>query len=567
MSINWYSSEIKYLDWIIFGIAILLIISLIIEFRRKNKASTTFLRVIATTLLMISLLAVLVQPAYKIMVERGSILLVTPGYQENSKDSLATTVEHVYHLDSLSNSKKYEILTEQNVFLIGNGLTNEDAFYYQDESIQYLQDSFNESGIRKVFYNKSLIEGDSLAVSGSFNFTDNSGLYLRLLDETVDSLSMTPGLNTFNLKAQIKTPGVYLAHLISVAGKDTTKLKLPLIVDKRPKYRVLIANSFPTFEMNYLNNYLRQEGHAVAVRNRITSGRYKFEFHNIDRIPLNKLDEGTLKEFDLFISDFETVSRLNDTMMADCVREGLGILVIPDEKFFTLNNLFTTINYKQVAQESETVILNDNPVDIPAYPYRFLSGFNSHLLYNGLGKIKRFGSGFIGVTSALNTYQLILKGKGDDYKAFWNKTLSGLWQSKNSDYVEYSVPVIIDRSVDFQINSDERIVKVKVGESPLPFLQDPHLPNKYEATYWPKNEGWHMFYYNNDSSRFYVSDSKPWKTHLSYERHLANKRYFSKVKDADNTELFAKDEKINRLWFFLVFLTCAAYLWLQPKIQ
>jgi hypothetical protein len=101
----------------------------------------------------------------------------------------------------------------------------------------------------------------------------------------------------FHLGTNLKVAGNYV---FSLAIKDSlgnliSRDPLPIVVNEKEKLKILVLNSFPTFETRTLKNFLAEAGHGLVVRSQITRGRFKYEYLNTEPVSIGSLSETTLK--------------------------------------------------------------------------------------------------------------------------------------------------------------------------------------------------------------------------------------------------------------------------------
>ena len=66
--------------------------------------------------------------------------------------------------------------------------------------------------------------------------------------------------------------------------------------------------------------------------------------------------------------------------------------------------------------------------------------------------------------------------------------------------------------------------------------------------------------------QYYVTDSSEWKSITNFNTIKANQIHFNtKLK----SEYSQRDtlKLVNPLWFFMIFILCSGYLWLEPKLS
>jgi len=94
--------------------------------------------------------------------------------------------------------------------------------------------------------------------------------------------------------------------------------------------------------------------------------------------------------------------------------------------------------------------------------------------------------------------------------------------------------------------------------------------NRWEATYWPQRDGWHgaktsvgkPFYW-------YVYGNEDWRRQRERNRYTATLQHLAgQFATANQSQpgTVSRTEPVPPLWFYLLFLLSAGYLWLERKL-
>jgi hypothetical protein len=338
-----------------------------------------------------------------------------------------------------------------------------------------------------------------------------------------------------------------------------------------------MLNAFPTFQMKYLKNFLAAKGHQVVVKNRITSGKYKFEFLNTNRLNLNRLSLDKLSDFDLVIADARSLKAFSgseeEALKQSIEAEGLGLLLLDDVNQINSLNGFSSFNFQS---NSNSKILLENPakIEVNTQAFRLKSeiGLETiHLHDSGiLSAYKRQGLGRVGVSVLRDTWQLQLSGQLKAYQLLWSNLTETLCKP---DYPEIywdfegQIPVVHE-PLELQIRTPIFAPVVIENKVQIPLKQDFHNQQIWTGTVYPRETGWQNIRLSQDSSlykSYYVHSEKDWKILQAYHTRKANRSYFNRVPDK-NQDLQKFLKAINPLWFFVVFLFAIGGLWLEPKI-
>jgi hypothetical protein len=90
------------------------------------------------------------------------------------------------------------------------------------------------------------------------------------------------------------------------------------------------------------------------------------------------------------------------------------------------------------------------------------------------------------------------------------------------------------------------------------------------GSFWPAESGWQSIQSeNNDSNWFYVFDKKAWREVKALEK-LKNTRIFIERSEknitTENGAIKVYEDTIHPIWFYILFLLCCTYLWLEVKL-
>jgi len=279
------------------------------------------------------------------------------------------------------------------------------------------------SGINRLLYNNRINLGEKVEIKVSYNqpFKDSYMVFEDSRGNGLDSINFNEnGKTDFSLFGIPKTSGTYIFNLTvkDSTGNFLEAFPIPLEIKEKSALRILMLNNFPTFETKYLKNFLAEEGHEVIVRSQITKGKFKFEYFNTKNTPIYSFTDTILNKLDLVIADAETYFNFGKTSRGrfeKSIKEnGLGLFIQPSELSFNLPERITY--FKFIPDGIDEVQLYNNEALLDKYPYAFDMPFlvEPILITNGqtIAANKNMGMGNIATATFLNSYQLILSGKG-----------------------------------------------------------------------------------------------------------------------------------------------------------
>jgi hypothetical protein len=108
-----------------------------------------------------------------------------------------------------------------------------------------------------------------------------------------------------------------------------------------------------------------------------------------------------------------------------------------------------------------------------------------------------------------------------------------------------------------------------------PLREDAVIDNYWTTTFWATQPGWHAVTSLADSitTSFYVSKPEAWQGIRSMNLQTLNRANQSTSVNSmpeqprvDSADGKVEIKRISPLWFFILFLLSAGFLWLVPKL-
>ena len=116
------------------------------------------------------------------------------------------------------------------------------------------------------------------------------------------------------------------------------------------KLNIFFAQNYPTAETRYLKNFLVENGHAVAVRSKISKDKFHYEYANRQALRIDRLSSELLNEIDLFFIDQESLEALSNNekaVLEESVKQGLGLLTFYNSKDKIKSSVFLSLSMKE----------------------------------------------------------------------------------------------------------------------------------------------------------------------------------------------------------------------------
>ncbi len=539
-----------------------------------------YLHSIVTLVSIFSLSMLVLKPAYWSSAATTAGVLLTEGYKKEQLDSLKKEHKGLRVVQYQNNVPMGEVLDSINpLFMLGEGVRSFDFWQFEKRNVNYLGGELLQ-GTTRLNYERKLSVGDSLVVRGQY-LKSIKGHKLILADDggnEIDSVLLEGDAKSdFELSTELKVSGSYLYEIREKdsLGETVSNNPLPLQVLPREKLKILLANSFPTFESKYLKNFLADAGNELIVRTQLTRGKYKFEYLNTERRPIYSLDGKLMKSFDLTIIDANSYRNLSQksvrVIMEAISSGGQGLLILPDTGFFRLPSKASNFEFSK-AKSAKTSWDKWPKLTLEKYPYQFEENLRLEEIHRSKDEVltayQRKGRGRIGTTLVQNSYQLLLNGNSQVYKQFWSEIITTLGKRK-SDSVAWHFDVnfpVKDEPIFFELRTSEENPQVIGENGKIPLMQNPDMRELWYGTTYPRTKGWHEMRLEKDSTavmNFFVMDSTKWKSVKSFKTMVENSRQFNSLSDLPVSKKILK--AIEPLWFFLLFLLGMGYLWLAPK--
>ena len=569
--------------WPICFIALLVWLVFLWKERSDFGKQRFYLKSAVSLISVIAVVLIALKPMISSSKDSSQMVLLTNGYEETQVDSLIKTNKGLTVESYVAGSSIYKNDdAPSSLFVLGEGLKSFDL--WQLDSIPSILIQGNTpTGITRLKYNSSYTVGDLEIIKGIYS-NGSRGHKLILQGPSgiaLDSVELTTeATQEFQMTLDSKISGNYLFNVLEKdsVGKTITKDPLPVTILKQDPLKILIINGAPTFETKYLKNFLANEGHEVAVRSRLTTSRYKFEYFNLKIKPVIGFTEKKLEIFDLVIIDansLRNLSRTGRSALETSIRDnGLGLLIQPENSYFTAS--FQLSPFSFTSEKSNDASIEEWPkITIGKHPFRFKAETRIEPILNSnsktLSAYKRIGSGRIGTTLLQNTYDLVLNGRSETYRYLWAKTIKSL-SKRGRPTVEWSSNGIVgykDEPFKFQLRTslNEPIVNTN-DESTIPMRSHMDISTLWEGTSFPREIGWQKFNVQQDTTAtfsFYVTDTTHWRSLNTYRTIKANKRHLTNTNVIDSmpNKSFSL---INPIWFFIIFTLGIGYLWLAPKL-
>ena len=568
-------------SWLITFVCVpLTIFFLWLEWRKSHRfRGIRFFSVIA---MMTALVGLLLKPAYPTE-KNSSIILLTPGYAEKRVDSILQKnpdmiLMHLDHTPPYKNSEAlpHYALDDRDAeiqVVIGQGIPSYYLDTMDDKAFVFIPSAISE-GITKLFISPVNLVNRKNTIRGTFNNL-HGNVQISLLGPggSEDSIHFQAiGQCHFNLSFVPKQAGEFIYRLQIKDSLRSYTERLPLHIQGEQYLNILFLQHYPTFEIQYLKNFLERKNHRLVLRNQMSKNHFRYEYVNRDAIQVDQLTSGLLENMDLLIADSESLSSLSSAekkTLDKSIRSGLGLLNLSP-----VNNSHSFLPFKTTTTKTDTTNINmgstaynfsaDNlrvrpdPSIIAAQKNK--SGIVSGYAFHGAGRI--------GFQLLQKTYRLSLSGDSIAFSELWTPLLENIARQQSAPSklkITNPFPWYVDEPIEVEVISSSENSSVLSDSVAVPLKEDLRIDNVWHARTWSAEPGWHSLVTNDgETLPYYISDSWEWKSlSLMNQRHANTIAGRSILKSPEKIE---KWEEIPPLIFYLMFLLSAGFIWLVPKL-
>lgn len=571
---------------------------------RKNKRHLV-LRLSASALAVISLIFIAIPVTFQQKLDpanENTAVLLTDGFD---KDSLARLKNIPVFTNDLSVADKYRsakyipdlagFVYKNKSFtrfhILGYGLQQWELVAIQKYKLIFHPSAIPE-GFVSVQWPGKLRSGETLRIQGTFNNTSfkTVKLVLKGLGTSLDSINLAAKKTVpFELSTIPNHLDKAVYSLITLSGKDTiSEEKIPLLVEEPMPLRILILSSSPDFENKFLKNWLFEKKYALAVRTAISRDKFNTEFLNIRKSNLNRISLSLLENFDLLIGDMTELSRLNQAetrAVQNQVGAGMGLIIKAEGETGSSGFFRKIFRTREIIRgDQKSISLNweghtakktrlPSPMNVEIVP----QPGNQVLVRDMSGKVlvnsKLYGKGRIVLNTVSDTYTWMLANNLKDFSLYWSYILEKAARKTEltESWIFRNAYPAVNQEIALQLEVlTDTIPDVLSEGSTLKFSRDPVLDFQWNASYWPVKSGWHMLKHRSrDPNWWYVYDKTDWKS-IHAGMKIKNTKKF--IEQAASDTIGAKTlsrfytGKLPPIYFFILFIICCTYLWLEEKM-
>lgn len=571
--------------WAIITVAFVLLVFMAwMEWQRKIKYR--YARISAVILIVLSILGMLLQPIIENEIESNGVILLTPQYKTSSVDSLLKANPKLTLLQT-SDAAPYPdaaVLDNYNDlsqsidlhFVMGDGLPQY-VLSEIEKPFQFYKGELPD-GIITWSSPSNFKPNRVQEIQGTFRSNGISKIKLIGPGGVEDSVSFTQqGNHDFTLSLTPKQSGLFLYSVVTEdEGKSMTQ-KFPVEVKDEKKLNIFMAQHYPTAETRYLKNFLIENGHAVALRSKISRDKFHYEYANRQSLRIDRLSPEILNEFDLFFIDqesLETLSNNEKAVLEESVKQGLGLLTFYNSKEKMKSSAFLSLSIRQISGDTVRLKLGSSAFTFLTWPVTVIdvvepiTQVNERVLSGYVNK----GAGRIAFQLLQETYRLVLEGKKMEYASLWSPLVERAARMQNPKFkieMDQPFPIYPDEPLNINVIAANNAPLLMSDGVLIPLREDVVIDDYWHGRSWADEAGWHQFIIQQDSSKqnYYVSHPAEWQSLRIAKQHIANQA-LSQNDSTSNGDLSIVKERhpVSLIIFFIVFLLAAGFLWLVPKL-
>lgn len=548
-----------------------------IEWGRKERLR--LYRFLAVACVIISITIITIRPSYKTTANTGTIVL-TKNYNAQSIDSLLQLGKFkLLQLDNVKSFRNSSLLTSlhdlealaQPVIIAGEGIPTSYKNYLQKITYTYLPSPTPE-GILSIEEAPYKLNQESQI---KFLFNNQSGNNKLILNDPtgkIDSVEINqPGIQSKAFTFTPKQVGTFLYSIKIIHEGDTISNKIPITIESPKKLNILILSNYPTAELRFLKNYLADQQHAISIRNQVSKQTFQNEFINRAATSL-AITPALLSENDLIILHQETYTTLSEReyyVIETAIQQGLGMILLADETILKGSRKFNWVQGHKITSDTASLIVQRKQYKTSAVPIQLQNHSSVVPITQStdgriLSAYAYSGKGKTGIQLLSNSYQLILQGHAMAHAQLWANLIDKITRDKSEDIIRVESPFTLQKNDPIQIEliSSSNNPELQFDSIALPLRESPIVDNFCSTTAYAKQSGWHIIETRSKSRPLYVFDSTNLNAMRIYEQ-INTMKGFSKQQ---NSEIQQIDLPVPLLYFYLLFLLGAGFLWLVPKL-
>ena len=560
-----------------------------VEWRRSLPRK--YLRLLSTFFLFLSLAGLFFRPSFLNSGSSAGFVLLSSGFDPAKADSLRVseklkvlkTADAAFYpgAQELTSLTELAAIGSGIRYVLGEGLPAY-AFEYFEPSFEYLP-ADQPAGIVSLKLSPEVKANRKSLMSGQIKAVKNAQ-WMRLKGPGggEDSLQIQESAEDFTLgfMPKLAVNFLYQLEILDSSFQTLDSLPVPVQVAAERQLNILIIQQFPVFETRYLKNLLGGQGHEVAIRSRVSEGKFRYEFANQSAFSFGRLNEDLLENADLLFIDQNTLAAMStaeQTALGEAVQKGLGVLVwageIPTSQRM---KSWLPFDFHEVQNDTTHIVTDFGRASLTVPAFRIRADAGTFPLWRNpqdqlLAAYAYKGWGAIGTVLWGDSYRLVLNGLEHTYAALWMEVIDAVARKESSCCkVEWQskAPYYQDEPMQFRLLSGGEEPAVFYRGEKVPLKENWQLENVWHGTVWPTGSGWDSLTVEGMDRPvyWYVHEQTEWASIAAAERIRLNTIMGGISGDEKDLAFDEMKKRVPQLIFYLLFLLAAGGLWLAPKV-
>jgi hypothetical protein len=556
------------------------------------------LRRAALPLALLALMAIGLRPHWNRRQRVAEAMLVTPGADGAMVRRLGDSLGGVAVFHDVADVRRGTPFGR--IHVVGWGLDPE-AWHALDSIPVTFHPSPPAPGILRASWPATVPLGDELVVEGAVARLPAGARIALLGDGGGTDSAMLTDAGTFRLATPTRALGRLLYVLrVSLVDRSVAQETLGVTVVAPPAPRLLVLEASPRFETRALRDWLGRRHGKVAVRSLVSRDRFHSEFVNRDSVSLTTITDRLVSQFDVVVVDGRSLVALRPAeraVLRDAVTsEGLAILIEPDTVVFDSTVRFSdrrffldfalrlvpNLDERSVRPVWAGLRRDQRTVTaLAADPYTLADRFGTESVIddgNGghLAQVTPRGTGRLGISLIRKSSRWMRTGERDAFSAYWSRLLSTLSPGHTRQErweITTPGPWLVNRPLGLSVDGAGDHAVTTVGASgttdSVRLARDALVSGSWRGVFWPRAAGWHGVDSPGGPS-IYVQHAAPttWSSRRSAELLDASARFLLESgsrRGRRDPAPATVSRPIPPVWFFGLFLVCAAVLWSKRR--
>jgi hypothetical protein len=527
----------------------------------------------------------------------GEIVVLTPGATKADLSNFSRIP--VYTTDPAQASASASYIPDLSWFLtkhpditsiqvLGYGFQPTELEWLSGQPVQVVyHPAALPEGFVATTWNRQLRSGDVLEVQGTYHNTtkDKVKLLLSGVGTRLDSVDIAADSSqAFSVRCKPSHTGNTLYELAAVyPNNKTIPEKIPVTITPATSVQVLLLSSSPVFENLFLLQWIYDNKTLVAARHTVSKNKYGQQFLNRTAVPLQNITPALLETFDVLVTDDEALASLNATekvAVQTQVSKGMGLVLQADSTI-----AFSSFSKSFPVKKQAGAAVNARPLKLagqaaattPLLPAQWLyieSGSTDQALVTDdrnavLVSCHLSGAGKVVLNTVSNTFNWVLSGNRKDYAQFWSLLISKAARQKRQDnfWQQTTDFPVVDNPVQLTLQAaPDEIPVIHTPGGKVYVSQHAWLPDTWTGTWWPMTSGWQTIS-SGDSTALYIYEPDAWTAAKAGVTIRNNSGFAEKQQKAATATVgtTAPMKQVPLVVFFLAFVVCCGYLWIEAK--